>query len=196
MAKRESKISCFITDDARTALDEACVEYDSPQGKLINRMILNFCKLQDIKPKAKRVTKIEFDFSSWPNSVDPKIFKDLCKSRKVKMTQSYIDRAAKHLHELHGMEVSVDEAISIAASRGWQGFKAEHVLNELGRKPLAEKEKVSSVGECISLLQSGALKSIKDIQGNVRKEIETMYRIKKLSPEICGMLDDIGLVIN
>ena len=54
MAKRESKISCFITDDARKALDKACVEYDSPQGKLINRMILNFCKLQDIKPKANR----------------------------------------------------------------------------------------------------------------------------------------------
>lgn len=50
MVKRTEKISCFITPTARTALDKACINYDSPQGKLISRMILNFCGEPEIEP--------------------------------------------------------------------------------------------------------------------------------------------------
>lgn len=59
MTKRTEKISCLITKAARTMLDKACFTYDSPQGKLITRMILTFCgeseiELVEDKPKVKR----------------------------------------------------------------------------------------------------------------------------------------------
>ncbi len=52
--KRTEKISVLVTPSARSALDGACLDYDSPQGKLINRMILSFCQAKEDKPKAKR----------------------------------------------------------------------------------------------------------------------------------------------
>lgn len=59
MVKRTEKISCFISKPARTALDKACFNYDSPQGKLISRMILSFCGDNQVdidkrKPKPKK----------------------------------------------------------------------------------------------------------------------------------------------
>ncbi len=152
------------------------------------------------QPEVKAsLKKVEFDFSSWPNSVDPKIFKDLCKSRKSKhkvdMTQTYINNAAKHLHELHGFGISVNEAMTMAAVHAWQGFKSKWVTEQLDKPTEPIKVKVASVGECFTLLKSGALKSIRDIDPNVRKEIETMYKIGKLPHELQTMLDNIGLVL-
>jgi len=54
MAKRESKISLFISSEARTLLDAAVLEFDSPQGKLIDRMIMQFCGKKSVAAKVKR----------------------------------------------------------------------------------------------------------------------------------------------
>ena len=67
MDKRESKISCLITEKARSALDTACLEYDSGQGKLINRMILNFCKP---RPEDKKITVKRSKSKVYPSNLD------------------------------------------------------------------------------------------------------------------------------
>ena len=67
MTKRDKKISVLITGEARNALDAAVLEYDSPQGKLINRMILNFCGVTN-KPKEKKVKRSKS--KSYPSNFD------------------------------------------------------------------------------------------------------------------------------
>lgn len=70
MALREEKISCFISKEARTALDKACLTYDSPQGKLINRMILNFCKPSEITSVKDRNKVKKSKPKNYPKNLD------------------------------------------------------------------------------------------------------------------------------
>jgi len=191
------KIIQLLTNDTHSLIalcnDGTVLREDS------NQWALNNWDVPQPDNKKTKSTKEEFDFSKWPNSADPKIFNELCRSRKSKrsviMTQAYIDSATKHLHDLNSKGVDVNKALSIAAKHGWQGFKASWVLNEIQSEPERSEEQPQTVQDVVNFLNDGRLKNIADIPTNLRKEVETLYRVGRFNPETCKKLELIGLAI-
>jgi len=128
-----------------------------------------------------------FDFSSWPNMPDQTIFAELIKSRKEKhkiiMTQSYIESAAEHMHKLNQGGVAVDKAVQVAGSKGWQGFKASWVLNELesDADPVGDEE--ITTRNVMGRIKRGNITHISQIPSPVRSELESQIRIGGIKKE-------------
>ncbi len=55
--KRTSRLTADITLDTHNLLREACLKYDAPKGKLLERMIINFCG--DAKPTTANNATVE-----------------------------------------------------------------------------------------------------------------------------------------
>ncbi len=55
--KRTSRVTADITLDAHNLLRDACLKFDSSKGKLIERMIRNFCG--DAKPTTANIATVE-----------------------------------------------------------------------------------------------------------------------------------------
>lgn len=55
--KRTSRLTADITLDTHNLLREACLKYDAPKGKLLERMIINFCG--DTKPTVANNATVE-----------------------------------------------------------------------------------------------------------------------------------------
>jgi hypothetical protein len=141
-----------------------------------------------------------WDFSQWPSVPDKALFCELIKSRKAKkkviMTQSYINSAAPHLHELSKAGVTVNQALSVASSFGWQGFRASWVTNELQSEQVdLNNLNGKAPNEIMTLIKSGQITNFNDVPRSVREMIITQYRIGKLKPETMTLLESIGLVI-
>ncbi len=90
-SKRTSRLTADITLDTHNLLREACLKYDAPKGKLLERMIINFCG--DAKPatqvavvkketvkrtmfKPPTVEEVREYCDSRCNNVDPQNFVD------------------------------------------------------------------------------------------------------------------------
>ncbi len=54
-SKRTSRLTADITLDTHNLLREACKKYDAPKGKLLERMIINFCG--DAKPAHEKPSR-------------------------------------------------------------------------------------------------------------------------------------------
>ncbi|MCJ8293378.1 MAG: hypothetical protein MJK15_03145 [Colwellia sp.] len=140
-----------------------------------------------------------FEFSSWPSVPDKKIFAELTKARKAKkkviMTQSYIDLAAPHLHELSNNNVTVNEALTVAAVHGWQGLRANWVLNELKANEAVKEEAPKTINDYMKLIMDDKITSVSQIEKNNRKMIETHLRIGKFSVQTEQKLYKIGFAL-
>jgi hypothetical protein len=138
-----------------------------------------------------------FDFSSWPNMPDQTLFAELIKSRKEKhkiiMTQSYIESAAQHMHKLNHGGVAVDRAVQVASSKGWQGFKASWVLNELESDEEQVGDEEITTHNVMSKIKRGNITHISQIPSPVRSELETQMRIGGIKKEAALLaLNKIG----
>lgn len=91
--------------------------------------------VEPVSNRAKKINKKnDLDFSNWPGEVSAQIWTDYKKLRNTKrapVTQTVISQLGIELNKLAALGVSVDQAISVACERGWQGFKSEWVLNHL-----------------------------------------------------------------
>lgn len=140
-----------------------------------------------------------WDFQSWPVVPDKKIFNDLIKARKAKkkviMTQAYVDSAGSHLLELSNNGVTVNDALKVATLHGWQGFKSNWVMNEIGSKEQSQPVELKTPSDAIKMVNNGSITSIKDIPNPIRLLIETQYRIGNFKPETMSNLEKIGLIL-
>jgi hypothetical protein len=158
--------------------------------------------IQNLSPEQAE-TETSFggwDFSLWPSVPDKKAFDELIKSRKAKkkviMTQAYIDGAAQHLHELvTNHNITVNQALSVATTNGWQGFKASWIVNEIGKQEEVQPMEIKTPNDAIKMVNSGQITCIKAIPRPVRLLIETQYRIGNLKPTTMTNLERIGLVL-
>lgn len=158
--------------------------------------------IQNLSPEQAE-TETSFggwDFSLWPSVPDKKAFEELVKSRKAKkkviMTQAYIDGAAQHLNDLViNHNITVNQALSVAAMYGWQGFKASWIVNELGKQEEAQAVEIKTPNDAIKMINNGQINSIKDVPRPIRLLIETQYRIGNLKPATMNNLERIGLVL-
>lgn len=139
-----------------------------------------------------------FDFSQWPNIPSKKVFDNLVKARKTKhrliMTQSYIDTATPHMHELNAASISVDQALKIATNSGWSSIKANWVINVVDKQPEVTKE-IKTPHEFIALVMKKQITNINQAPKHVRLLIETQYRIGNYNSNVCTALEKIGLVL-
>lgn len=173
---------------------------DCPHLNKTDRDALQWA-IQNLSPEQAE-TETSFggwDFQDWPSVPDKKIFEELIKSRKAKkkviMTQAYIDDAAKHLIELMKSNITVNQAVKVAAKHGWQGFRYKWVLNEMDEQEEAQVVEVKTPSDAIKAINRGQIKSIKDVPKPIRLLIETQYRIGNLKPETMTNLERIGLVL-
>ena len=141
-----------------------------------------------------------FDFSSWPEMPDQALFTDYVKARKSKhgliMTQAWINSALQHMQKLKESGVAVNRAIEVATANGWQGFKAQWILNELqsDSEPVGEEE--IATHNVMSKLKAGTITSIKQIPGPVRSELETQIRIGGIKKQAALVaLQNIGFAL-
>lgn len=68
------------------------------------------------------------DLSKWPGTVTLDVLAEwqtLRQRKRAPVTQLVIDRMAPELHKAQAMGYTVDEALTEAVFRGWQGFKAD-----------------------------------------------------------------------
>lgn len=54
--KRNSRLTADITLDTHNILREACLKFDAPKGKLLEKMILKFCVGDEVKEADKTTT--------------------------------------------------------------------------------------------------------------------------------------------
>jgi len=129
-----------------------------------------------------------FDFSKWPEIPDQELFTVYVKARKGKhgliMTQAWINERVPHMQTLAQSNVSVNRAIQIATSNGWQGLKASWVLKEI-------KEDMETTGDdeeittrnVMGKIKRGNITHISQIPSPVRSELETQIRIGGIKKE-------------
>lgn len=70
----------------------------------------------------------KLDLSKWPTSVTLDVlaeWQNLRQRKRAPVTQLVIDRMAPELHKAVELGYTVDEALTEAVFRGWQGFKAD-----------------------------------------------------------------------
>lgn len=140
-----------------------------------------------------------FEFASWPSVPDKKIFTDLVAARKAKkkviMNQAYIDLAAPHLHELMKSNITVNQALTVASSHGWQGFRAAWVLNEIQAEVAVSDSEPKTPKDFVELVKAGSITAISQIPNQHRKMIETQFRLGKYKPETQEKLSRIGFAL-
>jgi hypothetical protein len=157
--------------------------------------------IQNLSPEQAE-TETSFggwDFQSWPSIPDKKIFEELIKSRRAKkgviMTNSYIEDAAVHLHELVKGNVTVNQAIKIAAKHGWVGFKAKWITNDIGQQEQIQDAKPTNPADALRMINDGQIKDFNKLDRNVKAFIESQYRFGNYNDEIKSNLERIGLVL-
>lgn len=77
------------------------------------------------------------NYDSWPELPEPQTLKDWITARKKAKgahTQTAIDRIGKELHKAVAMGYTVEDCISLAATKTWRGFEAEWMQNAQGQR--------------------------------------------------------------
>lgn len=72
------------------------------------------------------------DFSSWPTEPTEQVLKDWLAIRKAKrlpLTQTAVNRLARHLHQAAQHGLSVDDCLAECAVRGWAAFEFNWLVN-------------------------------------------------------------------
>lgn len=141
-----------------------------------------------------------FDFSSWPEIPDQALFTDYVKARKSKhgliMTQAWVNTAAPHMQTLVQNNVSVNHAIQMAASNGWQGLKSSWVLKELQEDSAPIEQEEITTRNVMSKIKIGNITAISQIPSNIRGELETQIRIGGIKKEAAlKALQNIGFIL-
>lgn len=142
-----------------------------------------------------------FDFSSWPEMPDQKLFNEYVKARKSKhkliMTQAWVDMASSNMSTLNQNNVSVNRALQIATSNGWQGLKSSWVLNELEKDSNQEVEAEEiTMQNVMGRIKKGNITGISQIPSPVRSEIESMVRFGRIKKEAAlKALENIGFIL-
>lgn len=79
----------------------------------------------------------DLDYSPWPELPSNQVMTDYKKIRHAKkapLSQTVINAMGKELHKLVDAGVSVEQSLTVACVKGWQGFKAEWVLDHLNNE--------------------------------------------------------------
>lgn len=144
-AKRDKK--------ARTVIEACTNEHEpAPNHKPItNNQEPLTKKEKDItaqapkRPKAaKNFDVSNLDFSSWPQQPNPQILADwvtMRKNKRAAITQTVINDFGRELQAALVNGYSVDQCLSKAANRNWQGFEAAWMNgNGYGRNSVSDRE--------------------------------------------------------
>lgn len=184
MAKRECKISLFISQTARELLDAAVLEFDSPQGKLIDRMIIQFC--------AKKETTV-------------KVKQSLSKKPSKKFIKPTMEEAGNYFVEKgFGLEMG-QQFVDHYSTNGWlvgrmkapmKDWKAAIRTWLVNKEPVTESKAIEmkTPADCITLLKKGMITSVSQLKEH-RKMIETQYMLGRYSPKVMEMLTNIGMAV-
>lgn len=84
----------------------------------------------DTPPKSPKGESVNYD--SWPEMPEPQTLKDWIAARKKAKgahSQTAINRIGKELHKAVEMGYTVEDCISLAATKTWRGFEAEWMRN-------------------------------------------------------------------
>jgi len=93
-------------------------------------------KKQEVKKKAHSPA---LDFSSWPQEPSAEVLQDwlrLRKSKRAPTTPTAMKGIGRELHKLAQAGIGVDAALGECVMRGWQGLKADWLLDS-GRRSSA-----------------------------------------------------------
>lgn len=143
-----------------------------------------------------------FDFSSWPSVPDKKLIDDWSKTRKSKgkpiITQSFIESCTNHLLYLKEKNISVNQAVAIAANSGWQGFKCNWVIKEIEENKIftgSSLELPNTPAGWVKRVQKKMVTHRNQIPLEHRKMIDTSYLLGKYDAEIMEILTRIGFAV-
>lgn len=91
-----------------------------------------------IEPKKNIQKKIAFDFANWPTPPSEQVWADYLAMRKAKkapVTQTVINRLGNVLTQCAMNGFTVDDCLSLAIMRNWQGLELDWVLKNSGQIP-------------------------------------------------------------
>lgn len=93
-----------------------------------------------IEPKKNNIKKIEQDFSGWPAVPSADVwtdYKKLRRSKRAPLTATVMRSIGVELVRLASFGIGVDQALRVCCERGWQGMRAEWVVNHLESRALS-----------------------------------------------------------
>lgn len=91
-------------------------------------------KAKPRKTKKPRTRTTDLDFSSWPQMPSEQVWADYKKLRQAKrapVSQTVINSMGRELTALATHGITVDQALEVCITKGWQGLKADWVINHL-----------------------------------------------------------------
>lgn len=145
----------------------------------------------------------DLDLSSWPGTASPEVLAEwqaLRQRKRAPVTQLVITRMAPELHRAAEMGYTVDEAMTEAVFRGWQGFKADWLEPRNGKpqpvragagtaSPPHGRNDYARTGQ--SGNQGGRGSAIDRVLGNARQRTESAAAAAGPGPDSGD--DDLGL---
>jgi hypothetical protein len=89
-------------------------------------------------PEHAKPTKSKLDYSCWPDQPSAQVMADwlaMRKRLKADVSQTAINRLAKHLHDAAGAGYSVDDCLGECVAKGWKGFELAWLENARAQRP-------------------------------------------------------------
>ena len=109
---------------------------ESPALPLVNLLHPEPVTLESVNESLKALPttskKSALDFSKWPALPSEQVFKDwlaVRKQKKAKLTQTTVNRLARHLVKAVEAGCSVDDVFELCVSRCWIGFEFDWLVN-------------------------------------------------------------------
>jgi len=136
-----------------------------------------------------------YDFSSWPELPDQKLFTELIKSRKAKtgciMTQAWVNSVARQMKILQDSDITVNQACEEIAKNGWQGLQAWWITDNLQGNVIEE----ITINNVMSKIQKALITSVSQIPNAVAEELERQVKIGGIKKETAlAALQKIGFI--
>jgi uncharacterized protein YdaU (DUF1376 family) len=102
--------------------------------------------------RAKKSTRVELDFSSWPEHPTDGVLADWKRHRQQKrspLTQTVVDQFGREAQKAAAKGYTVDEFLAECLARGWQGGKADWLEAKGGAPPsrFGPRNKQASIEE-------------------------------------------------
>lgn len=86
----------------------------------------------------KSISYKNVDWSKWPEAPSEQVFNDWVAARRSKghpvLTQTALNRYAKHIHRLHNESITVENAMACAAENGWRAIYYDFVIGAINRE--------------------------------------------------------------
>jgi hypothetical protein len=182
---RKTKISCDVTREADNLLKAFCLKHERSKGFLIEKMIRTYCVEPEVVAKPSKAPVAKVNKEPVKRFVKPEI-SDVMSHFVEK--GSVIEEAEKFFdfYESKGWVVGK------SPMKNWQAAVGNWLRGQDSSNVPAGDNSLKTVADVLARLEKHQLTSIKQIPTNIKKFMDTQYRLKNYPSQTMVQLKNIG----